>query len=342
MPATVEAMAPALPVRRRFTLRRVCFLVGIAVILPVGAESYRVVLGDNFHTVLPGQVYRCSQPSGATLDKLIEAHGIKTVVNLRGGCDPMPWYLDECRSTHRHAVSQFDVNFSAGRYPSVSELRFLIEVLDGCEYPLLLHCRRGADRTGMTAMMVLLLKTDKPLAEARRQLSLRYGHVALGRTASLDELAGFYTDWLGANGKSHSSGTFRDWALNHYCPGTCWGLLGWSEPPPSEARCGKPIVLKVRAANTSLGSWRLSPISTGGLHLGCAIYDEQDRQIDVVKTGMRDGTVHAGQTMNFTLVLPPLHQPGRYRVVIDLVDEAQCWFYQTGAEPLEQELIVRE
>ena len=48
---------------------------------------------------------------------MIAAHGIRTVVNLRGCCAPFPWYLDECRATHRLDVAQEDVCFSAGRLP---------------------------------------------------------------------------------------------------------------------------------------------------------------------------------------------------------------------------------
>src|SRR5262249_34243390 len=148
-----------------------------------GAEAGRVLIGANFHTVVPGRVYRCAQPSPSELEGFLTTHGIRTVVNLRGCCAPLPWYLEECRTTHRANASQEDMAFSAGRLPSTHELRRLIDVLDHTEYPILLHCRRGADRTGMAATVVLLLQEGPSLDQACRQLGLRYGHIAAGRPA---------------------------------------------------------------------------------------------------------------------------------------------------------------
>ena len=78
-------------------------------------------------------------------------------------------------------VCQEDLCFSAGRLPAVAEMRRLVEVLDRSERPLLFHCQRGTDRTGLASAVALLLLTDRPYDEARRQLGLRYGHVALRR-----------------------------------------------------------------------------------------------------------------------------------------------------------------
>src|SRR5437764_3788361 len=133
MATAVEAPCP--PAVQRRPLRRWIAVCAALAVLPFGAEAYRVMFGSNFHAVVPGRIYRCSQPSAQALDRLIAEHGIRTVINLRGSCDPFPWYLDEARATHRHNVSQEDICFSAGRLPAVPELRRLVEVLDHTEYP---------------------------------------------------------------------------------------------------------------------------------------------------------------------------------------------------------------
>ena len=51
--------------------------------------------------------------------------------------------------------------------------------------------------------------------------------------------------------------------------------------------------------------------------------------------------VAPNESVELTLVLPALHEPGRYHLQIDLVDEQQCAFYQAGSELWEQELEVR-
>jgi hypothetical protein len=62
----------------------------------------------------------------------------------------------------------------------------------------------------------------------------------------------------------------------------------------------------------------------------------------VVKAGLQDAVVPPGDSIDLTVAIPPLRKPGRYRLQIDIVDEQQCWFYQTGSQPLEVELIARE
>jgi protein tyrosine phosphatase (PTP) superfamily phosphohydrolase (DUF442 family) len=340
MATTLEA--PAAVPRRRPRLR---FLVSLGLsvaVLPVAVEAHRVMLGRNFHAVVPGRVYRCAQPSGDALDEIITRHSIRTVINLRGSGEPAQWYHDEARATHRRNIAQEDICFSAGRLPSVPEVRRLIEVLDHTEYPILLHCRRGADRTGLAAAMVLLLTGDTDLEVARRQVSPRYGHFAVGRAAQLDQFFDYYVSWLEAEGKLHAPLTFREWATCHYRPGSCWAELAFLRPPPSAVTGTASTALELRVRNSSLLPWRLKPLVTAGTHLGCHIYDDHDRLVDVVKTGLRDGLVFPGATIDFTLVLPPLHKAGRYRLQLDMVDEQQCWFYQTGSEPLEVELNVRE
>jgi hypothetical protein len=238
-------------------------------------------------------------------------------------------------------MAQEDICFSAGRLPATGELRRLIEVLDHCEYPVLFHCQRGADRTGMTAAIVLLLLTDTPLPSARRQLSLRYGHVPLGRPWELDRFFDLYAAWLRDHGLPHSSAVFRRWCLDDYCPGPCRSAL---EPlnPPAFVPCGQPFVLRVRCRNTSPEPWRLSPAPTAGIHLSFVLHNDQYHCLGTGRAGLFDAVVPPGGSIDLTVALPALPKPGRYHVLLDMMDEQHCCFYQTGSEPLEQELDARE
>jgi hypothetical protein len=321
--------------------RRLAAVVVLVALVPVIVEAQRVLLGSNFHTVLDGRVYRCSQPTPEMLDKLIAEYGIRTVVNLRGTSDPLPWYLDEVRATHKYNICQEDIRFSANRLPPVPEVARLVEVLQRTEYPILLHCRRGADRTGLASAVVMLLQPGSRLEDGRHQLGCRFGHVAVGRPAQLDRFLDFYEDWLRANGKPHSAETFRDWALHHYVAGSCRCDLTLLDGPARVA-VGEPLVFRVRARNTSLLPWTFKPQWTAGVHIGCRLFDEVDRQVDEVRSGLRDAEIPPGGTVDLTVALTPRYCPGRYRVFLDLVDEQQGWFYQAGSQPLEVELLVHE
>src|SRR4051812_663280 len=152
--------APA-PERRRINRRTLFKLAGGVAVAALGAEVLRVTAFTNVHTVIPQRVYRTAQLKPERLKAFIAEKGIRTVVNLRGVCSNMDWYLGECRTTHAANVNQEDITFSAKRFPAPAEVRRLVEVLDHTEYPIVFHCQRGADRTGLASTVAkLLLTTD--------------------------------------------------------------------------------------------------------------------------------------------------------------------------------------
>jgi Tyrosine phosphatase family len=320
------------------TVRRGC-LAGL--VLTAGLHTGYVLLGPNFHTVIPDAVYRCSQPSGPALERLVRARGIRTVINLRGCCDPLPWYLEQSRVTNRLGVSQEDLGFSAARLPSPVTLRQLVEVLSRSEYPVLFHCHKGADRSGMASAVALLLLTDAPLAEARRQLSFRYGHLPLGRTGNIDRFFDLYQEWLAEHGLGHSAAVFRRWAETDYCPGECRCTLEMLTfaAQPGRLACGRPAGVRVRCHNTSVKPWHLNPAGNAGVHLAFALYDDEDRPRAEGRAGLFFATVPPGGHIDLTVPLPGL-VPGGYELRLDMVDEQHASFLQTGSEPLVWRLEV--
>jgi protein tyrosine phosphatase (PTP) superfamily phosphohydrolase (DUF442 family) len=341
MAEPTDPSVPPVPHRPLSRFRPVLYGCLCGLVLATAVEARRVFLGTNIHAVVAGRVYRCAQPSAADLEQLVKAYGIRTVVNLRGCGYPFPWYLEESRATQALDVAQEDICLSAGRLPPAPELGRLLEVLDRAEYPLLLHCRRGADRTGLVSALVRLLQTDEPPATARRQLSLRYGHVALGRPAYLDQFFDLYADWLARHGTDHSPTALRHWILREYCPAECRCALEWCDRP-TDVRRGEPFSVWIRARNTSDRPWRMRPGEHAGVHAGFIVWDAFDRQVATGKAGLFDAQVTPGQSIDITVPLPALREAGRYRLLIDMVEEQKSWFYQVGSEPLEEELDVRE
>ncbi|HZU37488.1 MAG TPA: tyrosine-protein phosphatase [Gemmataceae bacterium] len=322
--------------------RRTAWLLRLGLLgltLPAGVYAGRTLFGRNLHEVIAGRVYRCAQPSAACLDDLVLAYGIRTVVNLRG-CEPLvPCYLEESRASHRLNLQQEDVFFSAYRLPSVKEVHRLLEVLDGAEYPIVLHCRRGADRTGLASAIAVLLQTDTTPERAAHQLGLCYGHVALGRPANLDRFLVLYRDWLRQTGKTHTRQVFREWLQGGYCPGEARCEVQALDVP-AHVRANESCVVRVRVRNTSLETWRLRAGTTAGVHAGFIVLGEADTWVTNGRAGLYDAEMRPGDSREFTLVVPPLHTPGHYRLLVDMVDEQQCWFFQAGSEPLERELEV--
>lgn len=317
-------------------------LAGGAAAAALGAEVLRVTVFTNAHTVVPGRVFRTAQLRPEQLQAFIAEKGIRTVVNLRGVCSNMPWYLGECRTTHAANVNQEDVTFSAKRFPAPAEILRLVDVLDHTAYPIVFHCQRGADRTGVASTVARLLLTGDDLATARRQLWPRYGHLAVGRTAVLDAFFDYYERWLAARGESHGPDRFRHWLANDYCPGPFRARLSVQSPLALSALRGSVVV--VRAENVSVEPWHFTPGAAGGVRLQYTLTDTAGRVLARASCGHLTRTVRPGERIDLACGLPPL-APGPYTLHADLVDAEpiellNTSFVQYGSEPLMVSLTV--
>jgi protein tyrosine phosphatase (PTP) superfamily phosphohydrolase (DUF442 family) len=333
---------PASLLRPRTAVRLAVALLAAA----VGWEAVRVMALSNRHAVIPGRVYRCAQPTADDLRELVAGHGIRTVVNLRGFSPAYPWYAAEAATTHELNVSQEDITFSANRLPAPAELRRLIEVLDGTEYPVLIHCKRGADRTGLSATVARLLLTDDTLAQARRQLWPRYGHFEFGRTAAMDDFFDRYEAWLA--GADHAPDKFRRWATTVYTPGPAVSELTWLDPVPLAVDKDKPFAVRLRATNRSAEPWEFRPGNYAGIHLYYIVASSPTVAAYKGQAGLQRKTVPPGESIEFTLAVPPLKSAGRFVLVAELHDARGAGvpiransFVQFGDEAAMTEVVAK-
>ncbi|VTT97467.1 protein tyrosine serine phosphatase : Uncharacterized protein OS=Thermodesulfovibrio yellowstonii (strain ATCC 51303 / DSM 11347 / YP87) GN=THEYE_A0750 PE=4 SV=1: Y_phosphatase3 [Gemmataceae bacterium] len=332
-PPQVPAPAPS----RRVTRRGLFKLAGAGVALAATAEAARVLFGSNEHTVIPGKVYRSAQLKQQKLERVIAEKHIRTVMNLRGCCPHMDWYQADARATHARQICQEDLTFSAKRYPPAPEIVRLVEVFDRAEYPVLIHCARGSDRTGLACGMAVLLLTDGGIDAARRQLHPRYGHVAaVGRTGVLDEFFDAYEAKLAATGEAHTPDRFRKWATTEYCPGPF--RAGLSVVGPTAVPVGVGFAITVRAKNLSEQPWTFSTGGSGGVHLTYSLHDSRGALAYRGKAGFLARTVAPGEFLDLAAGFPPV-KPGKYTLNADLIDAQpidllDTAFAQYGSEAL--------
>ncbi|MDZ5697324.1 dual specificity protein phosphatase family protein [Chelativorans sp. M5D2P16] len=146
-------------------------------------------LTGNFHTVIAGELYRSAQPSAHAIAEYRERYGIRTIVNLRGESDSA-WYTDEMSTAARLGITHIDFPMSASRQVSLEQADALVATLRNAPKPILIHCKAGADRTGLAIVIYLqqLAGVDEEAAEW--QLSPLFGHVGipwLSPTYAMDE-----------------------------------------------------------------------------------------------------------------------------------------------------------
>jgi protein tyrosine phosphatase (PTP) superfamily phosphohydrolase (DUF442 family) len=334
------------PPRRRFSRRTLLRLAGAGLACGLGAEALRVFALTNKHAVIPGKVYRSAQLSPDELSRVIAEKKIRTVVNLRGTCPDQEWYLGECRATHAAGISQEDVTLSAKRLPAPAEVRRLVEVLDRTAYPILIHCQRGADRTGLVAAAVVLLQPGSTTAQARRQLWPRYGHIPAGRTVVIDRFLAYYEAWLSDSGTPHTPDAFRRWADHEYCPGPYRADLSLVGPNPPVVPAGTGFTLTIRAKNTSIEPWEFQTDGSGGIKLRYQLFLPGGVKLYKGHAGHFVRTVQPGEHIDLVAGFPPVKEPGRYLVHADLLDTApidllDADFVQYGSEPLVFDVTVK-
>ena len=163
----------------------------------------------NLDQIAPG-VWRANQPSPRRLEIYQRQLGLKSVVNLRGGSQ-QGFYLFEAEVCKKLGLTLNDVHFSARRAPKKAALLAVFDLFASLQKPVLIHCKSGADRTGLICALYLLDVEQRPLAEAKRQLSFRYLHLKSTETGIMDHFLTLYE--AESNGRS-----IRDWVIQDYDP----------------------------------------------------------------------------------------------------------------------------
>lgn len=202
--------------RRRRRRRRRRFLVGTLLVLAVGLVAFQnFFFHGNFGVVKPGRVYRSAQPKEG-LSKLVDDWKVASILNLRGGGASDSFYQNEVQVTSAKGVDFYDYPMSATRRPSRRDLLVLLDLFERCRYPLLIHCKSGADRTGMASGLYLMAQGGVSPTRALDAFSLYYGHVPLFGPNRLHEPFREYAEWLSGQGRTHSPARLRAWVEREY------------------------------------------------------------------------------------------------------------------------------
>lgn len=152
---------------------------GLALVVALAGYLGVLQLTGNFHEVVPGGLYRSAQVTPDMLERAVRDHGLRSVLNLRGAAPDRDWYQAERAAEAELGLVHRDFAMSDRRQMSGDEMRALIAAMRDMPRPLLIHCRAGADRTGLAAALYLAAIEQAPEETAEAQLSLRYGHVSV-------------------------------------------------------------------------------------------------------------------------------------------------------------------
>ena len=222
--------------RRRRFIRATLLVLLLAGTCLALAVTYRRVSG-NLGTVIAGRVYRSAQLSPAQLTREIARHKIRTVLNLRGPNPDQDWYNREVEASLASGVEHISLSMASDQWMSRDQVRTLLDVLDRAEYPWLVHCEFGAERTGLVSAVIALMRPGSKLSEGLGEFTPGYlflpvhdGLVMLGHIRE-------YEAWLQRTGQAHAPGTLRHWLLTEYTPGTPSREYWQCDPYPRRVVC---------------------------------------------------------------------------------------------------------
>ncbi|NWF98117.1 MAG: dual specificity protein phosphatase family protein [Nitrospirae bacterium] len=170
-------------------------IISIAAILIVLIGSIYYIYTterDNFHAITHGQAYRSAQLNKDELEYYIKKYNIRSIINLRGEHPDEDWYIDEKLVSLKNNLQFYSLRLSSSREPDYEDINKLISIFKEAPRPVLIHCKAGADRSGLAAAIWKVVIDKEPKSIAKKQLSFFYGHLPFGKTSAMDR---FFNKW---------------------------------------------------------------------------------------------------------------------------------------------------
>ena len=138
------------------------FLFAVAIV----SESVFNIRIYNFGIVNDGELYRSAQPSRQFLKRLIRKQKIKTIMAF---VYSIPDF--EIREAKLNNVKITHLKMSVFKGPSESDVKkFLEAVKNKINYPILIHCSVGSDRTGLMIAIKRIEIDGWSVREAKREM----------------------------------------------------------------------------------------------------------------------------------------------------------------------------
>ncbi len=156
----------------------------------------RFIEDGNFSIIIPNTLYRSGTLSHHEWKEIRrENTPFRSVLNLRGEKTKQDWFIRETTLAKQNDIAFYTLPLSADIQPSLAEMETLIELMRAAPKPLLVHCKQGADRTGLALALYAYAIEGKPAPESAQQLSLKWGHFPwlTSKTGAMDAAFQAYT-----------------------------------------------------------------------------------------------------------------------------------------------------
>src|SRR5690606_15940759 len=124
---------------------------------------------------------------------------------------PKGYYMLEKEACERNGIRLVDFQMFSRDAPSRESVLAARDLFESIAYPALMHCKSGADRAGVMAVLYQHFRKGMPIDAAAEQLSRKYLHVRQGKTGVLD----FFFETYLKEGQPRGL-AFVDWVASQY------------------------------------------------------------------------------------------------------------------------------
>lgn len=142
--------------------------------------------------VVNENILRSGRPVGNDLAQLQKDTGVKTVINLESAAD---YINQEAKVTKSLGLTYYSVPFISYLPPKDADVNKVLSLLrDSNQFPVLIHCQHGEDRTGMIIGLYRVEVEGWTPAKAYQEM------LAMGFTKELIPLDNYFKKRTGYNG----------------------------------------------------------------------------------------------------------------------------------------------
>ena len=142
--------------------------------------------------IVDDKVIRSNHLGNFHLTKL-KKNGLRSIVNLRGG-QQFAQNAFEKEFCQNNKVKYYNIPLASTQWPSKHALLKLIDIFENADSKMLIHCKSGADRTGLVVGIYLIWKLKVSGQEAKKNLSIRFLHWKHGKKGILGEFFDYYDE----------------------------------------------------------------------------------------------------------------------------------------------------
>jgi len=163
----------------------------------------------NLHPV-GRRAWRSAQPLPHQV-RAFARRGGRSIVSLRGGQSfgSLPLEREACEAA---GLAFHTFVLRSRSLPTAQEIEAAARLFETLDYPVLFHCKSGADRAGFMAALYLIIAEGATVAVARRQLAPGFGHIRQSKTGVLDAFFDSYEAETGG------AVPLLDWVATDYDP----------------------------------------------------------------------------------------------------------------------------